>query len=120
MKILAGVIAALLALNGWQFIQIAGYKVASAECAETVAELNAAVGIAQANNVAIAQALATQNAGIEAMAQETAKKKAAALAARDKALADLKSMQGDYARLRKSWPQDCVSAVTEARRELGL
>lgn len=119
-KAMAGVAVLLLAIIGYQYFQIAGYRVAAAENGKAAAELNAQLGIAEANNSVLSQSIAKQNASIEAAAMEATWKRSVAVAARDKAMADLASMQENYASLKNSWPKDCVVAVGMARRELGL
>ena len=119
-KVMAYIMAAMLVFMGWQWVQIAGYKVAAASQETEMAQKNAELGVAKANNSVLNQAINKQNMSIELAAQEAARKRAAALAARDQAVADLASMQENYASLKNSWPKDCVVAVGMARRELGL
>jgi hypothetical protein len=119
-QILAGLLAASLAFSGWQYIQIASYKADLAEGDIAVASLETQLSVCQANNVGLAQSIADQNAAIEAAKVEAANKRKAALEARDAAVEALKAAQTDYARLRKAWPKDCVTAVNLARTELGL
>ena len=119
-KVMAYIMAAMLVFMGWQWVQIAGYKVAAASQETEMAQKNAELGVAKANNSVLNQAIDKQNMSIELAAQEAARKRAAALAARDQAVADLASMQENYASLKNSWPKDCVVAVGMARRELGL
>jgi hypothetical protein len=119
-QILAGLLAASLAFSGWQWVQIAGYKVAVSESSKALSSLETQLSVCEANNVGLIQSIADQNAAIEAAKVEAANKRKAALEARDAAVEALKAAQTDYARLRKAWPKDCVTAVNLARTELGL
>jgi len=117
---LAIIIVALLGVIGWQYVTIAGYKVANAESDKAVAALATEISVKDANLVALQDTIQRQNASIELAAKEAASKRAAALAARDKAVADLEAVRGDYTKLRKAWPKECVAAVSMVRKELGL
>lgn len=117
---LAIIIAVLLGVIGFQYITIAGYKVAVAENSKAVSALSTEISVKDANLAAMRDAITRQNDAVVLAAQEAAKKREAALAARDAAIEALTVVQGDYAKLRKTWPQECVAAVSRVRKELGL
>lgn len=117
---LAIIIAVLLGVIGFQYVAIAGYKVAAAENGKAVSALSTEISVKDANLEALQDAITRQNDAVVLAAQEAAKKREAALAARDAAIEALTVVQGDYAKLRKTWPQECVAAVARVRKELGL
>lgn len=119
-QILAGLLAASLAFSGWQYIQIAGYKADLAEGDTALAALETQLSVCAANTDGLLRSIEDQNARIEQAAAAGAAKREAALAARDAALAELDAARKQYAGLRRAWPKECVSAMGQARAELGL
>lgn len=119
-KVTLVLLAGAIGLAGWQYIQIAGYKVALAETGKALDGISTQLSVCEANGEGLRLNIDRQNQAIEQAATEAALKREAALAARDTALAALEASRSDYARLRRAWPKDCVTAVSQARVELGL
>ncbi len=119
-RLMGALIVALVALVGWQQLQIQGYKVDAARTETKLAALSTEVSQKEANNVALLAEISAQNTAFSTMQRVADEKRKAAIIARDTALAALNKAKGDYARLRKDWPQECVAAVNRVRQELGL
>lgn len=119
-KIALAVIVALLGVCAWLGLTVQGQRVVIAQAKSAVSALEVQISVQAANNTALLGELNRQNEAI-ALNQATEKaKRTVALAARDAALAQLTKTEQKYAQLRKTWPQECVAAVSQVRRELNL
>jgi uncharacterized iron-regulated membrane protein len=119
-KIMAATIMGLLVVVGLEWIAIQGYKVDAARTGSALAALSTELSQKEANNMALMAEISAQNTAFSTMQRVADEKRKAAIVARDAALAALNKAKGDYARLRKDWPQECVAAVARVRQELGL
>lgn len=119
-QILAGLLAASLAFSGWQYVRIAGLKESLAVSGSALSGLATQLSVCEANTDGLIRGIEEQNQRIEQAAVKAAAKREAALAARDAALAALDASRKEYAGLRRAWPKDCVTAVSQARAELDL
>lgn len=109
----AGVVLIVL---GWGWV---GHKRADALQGD-LDRARASEAVCRASTGALRAELDRQSAEIEGIREMAQKRREEALEARDRARADLEAAQAKYTRLRKSWPDDCISAVGQVRRELGL
>jgi hypothetical protein len=119
-KILAVAVAALLVFGVWQYVSGVGYKAQAALLDAKVSKLEGSLSLAHANNATLSESIQRQNNAIEAAAMAAALRREAALASRDAAMEALKQARADYAELKDTWPADCVAAVSQVRRELGI
>ena len=114
-QLMAVAMVAMLGWIGWQWFQINGHKAQAFLLKSQLLEAQGELAVQKANAATLRGQIQRQNDAVDA-----ARVRAAALRARDAALADLKEAEADYATLRKDWPQDCVAAVERVRERRGL
>tara|TARA_E500000305_G_C3950846_1_gene202104 strand:- start:47 stop:427 length:381 start_codon:yes stop_codon:yes gene_type:complete len=119
-QLMAVAMVAMLGWIGWQWFQINGHKAQAFLLKSQLLEAQGELAVQKANATTLRGQIQRQNDAVDEAAREAARVRAAALRARDAALADLKEAEADYARLRKDWPQDCVAAVERVRERRGL
>ena len=110
----------LAILAAYQYVTGLSHKARAAMLQSQLTTCQTELAVQIANNYALRGSIQAQNEAVEAMRLEGEQRRRDALEARDAALVALNRARGDYARLRKDWPQDCVSAVDRVREELGL
>tara|TARA_R110002124_G_scaffold93071_2_gene236373 strand:- start:111 stop:491 length:381 start_codon:yes stop_codon:yes gene_type:complete len=119
-QLMAVAMVAMLGWIGWQWFQINGHKAQAFLLKSQLLEAQGELAVQKANAATLRGQIQRQNDAVDEAAREAARVRAAALRARDAALADLKEAEADYATLRKDWPQDCVAAVERVRERRGL
>lgn len=118
---IVGVVLLLLAVTAaWQWLTSSGYRAQAKALQMQLLECQGALAVETANTATLRGQIQRQNDAVDAAAREAARVRSDALRARDAALVALQSARADYDRLRRDWPQDCVSAAQRVREELGL
>lgn len=114
---------ALLALAGlaaWQWITGLGHRAHAQTLQVELADLRSDLANCRATASSRLMQIEAQNVAVQKAREDGERRRKAALAARDGALARLEDTQARYNRLRESWPQGCVEAVARVRQEYGL
>ena len=114
------IVAALIAFAGWQWFSANEYKVKAALIQSELSLCQGELAVQTANNSILRTQIERQNKAIEEAKRKGERRREEALIARDQAIESLQNTQGEYNQLRKNWPEDCVSAVNNIRKELGL
>ena len=119
-QLLPYILAATLAFAGWQWFSANGHKAKAALIESQLSVCQGELAIQTANNSILRTQIERQNEAIEVAKKEGERRREEALKARDQAMQSLQNTQQEYEALRKNWPQDCVSAVSNIREELGI
>jgi hypothetical protein len=113
-------VAAAIAFAGWQWISANGHEAKAILIQSQLSLCQGELAVQTANNSILRTQVEKQNEAIEVAKKEGERRREEALKARDQAMQSLQNTQQEYEALRKNWPQDCVSAVSNIREELGI
>lgn len=119
-QLLPYILAAAVAFAGWQWFSANGHKAKAALIQSQLSVCQGELAIQTANNSILRTQIKRQNEAIEIARKEGERRREEALRARDQAMQSLQNTQQEYEALRRNWPQDCVSAVSNIREELGI